>query len=73
MATTKSRLNITLDKDLQYLLSRIAKRDRVPQATKAVALLKIALEIEEDEYWNALATQRTKEKTRLISHVEAWK
>ena len=30
------------------MLSRIAKRDNIPQATKAVYLLSIALEIEED-------------------------
>lgn len=60
MATTKKRINITLSKSTEAFLSLIAKRDKVPQATKASELLDFALEIEEDRMLGDLATHRLK-------------
>jgi hypothetical protein len=72
MATTKKRLNVTLPASLDEALMRIARRDSVPQATKAAELLAFALELEEDVVWDALATARAKEKGTLLSHKAVW-
>ena len=41
--------------DVRNALSRLARRDQVPQATKAARLLETALELEEDQVWDAIA------------------
>ena len=58
--------------DLEKMLSDIAKRDRVPQATKATELLRVALEIEEDRAWARIAEKRDKKEARFASHKKAW-
>lgn len=73
MATTKNRLNISLSKELDEALSEISKRDKMPRATKAAELLRLALEIEEDKVWGMIAEERMKYKGKLISHKDAWK
>ena len=72
MSTTKKRINISMESDLEEMLSRIAKRDCVPQATKATELLRIALEIEEDQIWAQVAQKRDKKDARFVSHKKAW-
>ena len=44
MTTTKKRVNITISKDTDKILSTLAKRDQVPQATKIAHLVQIAIE-----------------------------
>lgn len=74
MPTTKTRINISLSDDISRALKRLAHRDQVPTATKAERLLEIALEIEEDEVWDSIASKREKSKNgRFISHNQAWK
>lgn len=73
MTTIKPRLNITLSDDVRDLLIKLAKRDRVPQATKAASLLELALEIEEDQVWNQLALKRDAKNVQYITHDKAWK
>lgn len=73
MPTTKSRLNISLSDEMKIALKKLAARDRVPEATKAVRLIETALEIEEDLVWNALAVKRDTKKARFFSHKQAWK
>ena len=72
MATLKRRINVSLPKDLDHALTRIALRDQVPQATKAADLLRLALEIEEDIVWDKLAKERDTRKAKFISHNKAW-
>ncbi|OGI64397.1 hypothetical protein A2733_01155 [Candidatus Nomurabacteria bacterium RIFCSPHIGHO2_01_FULL_40_20] len=72
MPTTKKRLNISLSPDLDILLSRISKRDSVPMATKAVYLLALALEQEEDIVLGEIAKKRDHKKARFYSHKKAW-
>lgn len=72
MATTKKRLNITLGSELEDAITKVAKRDNVPTATKAAELLEIALLIEEDMAWDILAKDREKEKGEFITHDKAW-
>ena len=72
MPTTKKRINISLSKDVETILERISKRDKVPQATKAAYLIRLALELEEDQIWDTLASKRDKKGARFISHKKAW-
>ncbi len=72
MPTIKKRINISLPSNLDIMLSRIAKRDNIPQATKAVYLLGVALEIEEDIALDKIAKERDTKNTRFVNHRQAW-
>ena len=72
MTTIKRRLNITLAPDIEKLITHIAKRDRVPEATKISELLKISLAMEEDKAFTVLAESRLKEKGKKLTHKEVW-
>lgn len=72
MSTIKKRINLSIGSDVEKMLSMLAKRDSMPQATKAAELLRIALEIEEDQIWNAVALKRDKKGSRFISHEKVW-
>lgn len=73
MATTKKRINISVSKNVNDTLERLAKRDQMPQATKAEHLLTMALEIEEDEVLNAVALKRDSAGAKFVSHSSAWR
>ena len=73
MSATKTRINISLSDSVRDALIKLARRDRMPEATKAARLLEIALEMEEDIIWNKLALLRDKGRPRYISHDKAWK
>ena len=68
----KKRINISLPDSVEAALMRLAKRDQVPQATKAAELLRFAIEIEEDHAWDALAHQRDTKKAKYVSHKNFW-
>ena len=70
---TKTRLNISLSSELRQALIKLAQRDQIPQATKAVRLLESALELEEDQIWNKIALNRDSKTARFIPHDKAWK
>lgn len=72
MPTTKKRLNLTLSKDLAFYIEKLALRDDVPQAEKAVELIEKALEMEEDAYFAAIADKRVAETKGWMSHEEFW-
>ena len=72
MPTVKTRINISVSDDLEKILTKLAKRDRMPKATKAALLLAAGLEIEEDSIWNALAEKRDRMGARFIPHKKAW-
>ena len=73
MPTTKQRINITPDRDTQYALKQLAKRDKMPVSAKTLQLLRTALEWEEDAVLAEIAERRMKTKGRTYSHEEAWK
>lgn len=72
MPTLKKRLNLSLPRDIDTALSALASRDDVPEATKALHLIQLALEIEEDDVWNAIAEKRDTKNAKFLSHEEAW-
>ena len=73
MPTIKKRINISISKELDSVLIRLAKRDEVPQATKAEHLLRFAIEIEEDNILNTIAEVRDTLSAKFISHKVAWR
>lgn len=73
MATTKKRINISLPNDVDKALQFLANRDQVPEATKAVFLIKMAIDIDEDDVFNNLAEERDKTDVKFISHKDVWK
>ena len=73
MPTTKQRINITVDKDTNWILKTLAKRDSVSVSAKAVELLEDALELEEDLALAAIADARSKKKVKYIPFEKAWK
>ena len=62
-----------MSKQLDEVLERLAKRDQMPQATKAEHLLAMALEFEEDEVLNAIASKRDRKGSVFVSHAAAWR
>ena len=74
MATTKTRINISVSKTTRDILRALAKRDELPVATKAGDLIEEALELEEDRALEAIIQRRlkTRKKGRSYSHKEAW-
>ncbi len=72
MATTKKRINISLPADVEVSLSKLAERDDMPQATKAAYLLKLAIEIDEDDVFNSVAAERDTKGAKFVSHKKAW-
>ena len=73
MPTIKQRINITADTDMESSLRRAAKRDKMSVSSKAVELIRFALELEEDLYLGKIAEKRAKEKVTYVSHETAWK
>jgi len=72
MSTAKSRLNISLPDDTKKALLSIAKRDQMPAATKAVRLMEIGMEIEEDDVWDKIAANRDRKGTAFHPHAEVF-
>ena len=73
MPTSKKRMNLSLPPDVDRALERLAERDNVPQATKALYLLRLALQIEEDDALDLLASERDIRGAKFVSHAQAWK
>jgi predicted DNA-binding protein len=74
MPTIKKRINITLDSDMEEFLSVLAKRDQVPEATKAAEILREAIELQEEIILAEMAHKRfleSKGKKRL-THKQVW-
>jgi len=72
MSTTKKRIILSISKPVEQTLELLAKRDQVPQATKAAHLLETALEIEEDQVWDQVAQERDTKNARFVSPKKAW-
>lgn len=57
---------------MENILAKLAKRDDVPQATKAMELIRIGIELEEDQVFDSIASERDTEKVKFVSHKKAW-
>ncbi len=72
MATTKRRLNVSLSPLMNTAVKNLSRRDNMPEATKAAQLIQLALEIEEDDVFNAIASQRDTKNAKFVSHKSTW-
>ena len=72
MLATKTRINISVPRETRRALGRLAKRDEIPEATKAAQLLELALEYEEDSAWDAVARARDRTGAKFIFHAKVW-
>ncbi len=72
MSTTKSRLNISLPDDTKKALLNIAKRDQMPAATKALRLMEVGMEVEEDDIWDKIASKRDKKGNIFYPHFKVF-
>lgn len=69
----KKRINISVSRSVDTAVSRLAKRDQMPTATKVAHLLELALEMEEDQVLDAIASKRDTPRARFVSHAVAWR
>lgn len=72
MATTKKRIMVSLPDDVDSALVYLAERDGMPPATKAVNLIQLAIELDEDAVWDEIASGRDGKDTKFVSHEDAW-
>lgn len=72
MPTIKTRLNLSLPEKMEVVLTKLAHRDAVPRATKAVELLRVAMELEEDIALSKLAELRDTKDAKFLTHEEVW-
>ncbi len=72
MSTAKSRINVSVPDDVKVALTRLAKRDQLPTATKAVRLMELGLELEEDEIWDKIAADRDQKVSKFHTHTEVF-
>ena len=72
MVTTKKRVNISISRAVENALGRLARRDEVPEATKAGELLRLAIELEEDQVLDFVASKRDTKNAKFVSHKKAW-
>ena len=73
MPTSKHRINLTVPVEIDAALQKLARRDEVPIATKAVELLRRAIELDEDDVLGQIAAAREKKGGRTVPHSRAWK
>ncbi|MCI0556914.1 MAG: hypothetical protein MN733_00340 [Nitrososphaera sp.] len=73
MSTTKTRINISVSKEENQLLTKLARRDQVPRATKVRDLMHVAMDLEEDIAFSHLAEKRDVPGADVLSHEEFWK
>ncbi len=72
MPTLKQRVNLTMPAHINRSLSAAARRDRTTIAAKALDLVRVALELEEDAALLSLAEIREKGGGKNIPHAKAW-
>lgn len=73
MPTKNPRINMTVEKPLILLLTRLADQDDTSVANIAKELMLEALERREDIALSDLATLRDSKKAKRIKHTDAWK
>ena len=73
MPTTKKRTNVILPSEIDEMLTYLSDRDNVSKSAKAVQLIQIAIQMDEDDVWDSLASQRDTKGAKFISHKNAWK
>ncbi|KKU47483.1 MAG: hypothetical protein UX68_C0035G0010 [Parcubacteria group bacterium GW2011_GWA2_46_9] len=73
MPTIKNRINLTVPRDLNLVLNRLAVRDDRSVSSKALELIERALELEEDIVLQKVAEDRDRKGVKYILHKSAWR
>ncbi|MBI4237678.1 MAG: toxin-antitoxin system, antitoxin component [Deltaproteobacteria bacterium] len=75
MPTQLPRINVTLERPLLTVVQRLAHRDDVSVSMKVRDLIRDAIELTEDDYWQRKATRRraTFNRRTALTHDEIWK
>ncbi len=74
MPTEKPRIQVTLNKDTDGMLSLLAKRQDKSKSAMAGELIEEAMELHEDAYWIRLIKEREGKKGKKIKYSEdIWK
>lgn len=72
ITTAKKRINISVSKLIEKAVERLASRDEMPVASKAAELLSLAIDLEEDQVWDSIASKRDTKDAKYVSHKKAW-
>jgi len=74
MQPKTSELNVVLEKELLDMIEKISKKKGISRSLFARDLIKEALELYEDLYWNEIAEERDKKFSQkvAIAHDEVW-
>lgn len=62
-----------VSKRVETEIKTLAKRDRTSPSAKLDALVRFAIDLDEDAALGALADTRLKSPRRTVSHAKAWK
>ena len=73
MPTKNPRINITIEKDIARLLTRVARKKGISVSSLAKELLLEALDLQEDMVFSAIADARLARNEKRIKHSDAWK
>ena len=75
MPTKNPRINVVLDQEIYNTLNKLAKNQGISISLFSRDLIKEALEIREDIYWQEQAQKREKTLTqeKPLSHNDIWK
>ena len=73
MPTTKQRINVTADAQMESALKSAARRDRMSISSKTSELLHMALDIEEDFALASIAKERDVRGVKYIPHDAFWR
>ena len=75
MPTKNPRINVVLDPEIYNILSKSAKSQGISLSLFSRDLIKEALEIREDIYWQKQAQKResTLSNKKTLSHKDIWK
>ena len=74
MPTKNPRLNVVLEPNLYKTLGKLANEEGISLSLAARDLIKEALEVHEDIYWQEVAREREKTFSykKALSHKEVW-
>ena len=74
MPTKNARLNVVLEPALYDAIRKMARKSKISMSLMARDLLKQAIELQEDVYWNAVAEKRDADFSLEdgLSHDEVW-
>jgi len=74
MPSKNPRLNVVLEKEIFEALEEISKKKGISRSLLARDLIKEALEVYEDVYWDKVAIKRDKSFTpeSALTHDEIW-